>query len=215
MALLLRKRQACFNIFKKIYSINLTCAHRLPWDLIPSSQKSLPHSKITVFKGLHLRSFANLLSLRAMPDASLQFICRTFTYPSDVRETTHPVTSLDGSDISVTRFLATSVQAAAAVTTGVPQRAATFAFGDGVISGSVEIYRNVVAPMTHKAQASKPDAVLRGRVPHCARASSVPGRGRGYFLDRRVAPGSRWGIPYLTWTRAHSDMEWEADASGT
>ncbi|KAI1248654.1 hypothetical protein MGN70_009854 [Eutypa lata] len=95
-------------------------------------------------------TFTDALSLRSMINTNLGALCSTVAYPGGVQETNHIVTSLDGSSIGVTRFLPESTQEAMA--TANPQRAVVFVVGGGMIGGSVEVARNVIA---RNAQASE------------------------------------------------------------
>ncbi|RYP19557.1 hypothetical protein DL765_003284 [Monosporascus sp. GIB2] len=65
---------------------------------------------------------------------------RHHTFPVEVEQSRHAVTSQDGTEITVTRFATAAHRHADS-----PQPALVFAFGGGMVSGSVEICSKLVA----------------------------------------------------------------------
>lgn len=61
-------------------------------------------------------------------------------YPAAVERSNHTVTSKDGTSVTVTRFATAAQRAAATTADSAPLPAVVFAFGGGLISGSVDIW---------------------------------------------------------------------------
>lgn len=64
--------------------------------------------------------------------------------PEGITETTHEVSSLDGTNISVTRFVPSAAKNGAD-----PQRAAIYIHGGGMIMGSVDLFKPVILNYAH------------------------------------------------------------------
>lgn len=106
----------------------------------PELQVVLAH-----FAGGKPPNYADPLALRIGNDAMLKQLFGTLPYPEGMKESDHSITSLDGTEIPVRRFLPLSATA-----TGPghgPKRAAVWAFGGGFFSGSVDVCARVAAQL--------------------------------------------------------------------
>ncbi|KAH8198344.1 hypothetical protein TruAng_007499 [Truncatella angustata] len=99
------------------------------------------------FAGVEAPKYKNPLAFRAGNDAMLMQLFGAIPYPQGMKESTHTITSLDGSSIAVRRLLPVS-----AGTQPGAQRAAVWAFGGGFFSGSVDVCVRVAAELAEMSQ---------------------------------------------------------------
>lgn len=94
--------------------------------------------------GLKGPAFEDPVSMRKATDS---FLAERFTKvprPDGVKETSHDVPSLDGTDIHVRRFVPSTLK-----DDGKPQRAAIYLHGGGMVMGSVELFKPMILNYAH------------------------------------------------------------------
>lgn len=86
--------------------------------------------------------------IREHTNSSLKAACDGLPYPAGMTESVSTSVSTDGSEFKITRFVPLSAQKDNVSA----QRAIVFAFGGGMIAGSVDISRNIIASFAEASQ---------------------------------------------------------------
>ncbi|KAI2634808.1 Alpha/Beta hydrolase protein [Hypomontagnella submonticulosa] len=91
---------------------------------------------------------SDLATFRIQANANMSSISQALPYPEGMQETTHSTTSADGTSFAIHRFLPKPVREEDKSSR---HRAVVFAFGGGMISGSVEVARGVIAALAQRS----------------------------------------------------------------
>ncbi|KAI0102221.1 Alpha/Beta hydrolase protein [Nemania sp. FL0031] len=106
------------------------------WALVWEAFKLMPKPVIN-----------DVFDLRKASNIALTASNATLVIPEEVPETKHTITSLDGSSIDVHQFVPA---AAAAPADPKPQRAILYAFGGGMVAGSIDVWRQGIKELAYR-----------------------------------------------------------------
>jgi acetyl esterase/lipase len=114
----------------------------------------------------------DLSAIRATINAATQAASDALPFPAGMTTTVSTVTSTDGTEFKVTRFVPLSVQWSSEKS----QRAVIYGFGGGLIAGSVEISFNMIAQFAEQTetQVFAPDYRLAPEHPWAVPTRQVP-----------------------------------------
>ncbi|KAH6647942.1 Alpha/Beta hydrolase protein [Truncatella angustata] len=113
----------------------------------------------------------DLNAIRNSTNAATQAASNALPYPAGMIDTVSTATSVDGTKFNITRFVPLSVQQGGENA----QRAVIYAFGGGLIAGSVNISRNMIASFAEQtaSQVFAPDYRLAPEHPYPAALDDV------------------------------------------
>ncbi|KAK7947792.1 Alpha/Beta hydrolase protein [Apiospora aurea] len=89
--------------------------------------------------------------LRKTTNATTKTVFDAIPLPDGMDITTSTATSADGTEFEITRFAPLSTQEQQQENPGTPQRAIIFAFGGGLVAGTVPIWRHAIADFAERA----------------------------------------------------------------
>ncbi|KAK8094994.1 hypothetical protein PG997_001679 [Apiospora hydei] len=109
------------------------------WQLLGSKPPAPP----PVVTDLHV--------LRETTNATTKTVFDAIPLPDGMDITTSTATSADGTEFEITRFAPLSTQDEQTKDPDTPQRAIVFAFGGGLVAGTVPIWRHAIADLAERA----------------------------------------------------------------
>ncbi|KAI0401041.1 Alpha/Beta hydrolase protein [Xylaria palmicola] len=93
----------------------------------------------------------DVFDLRRSANVAMAAAAAELQVPEEVEETKLTVTSLDGTDFFVHRFVPPVAAAAAAAPDAPPQRAIIYGFGGGMVAGGIAIARSNIKELAYRA----------------------------------------------------------------
>lgn len=118
----------------------------------------------------------DLYAIRNSATASTKAASDALPFPAGMTTTVSTATAADGSNFNITRFVPLAVQQQQSHNgTAQPQRAVVYAFGGGLIAGSVAVSHNMIASFAEQAatQVFAPDYRLAPEHPYPAALDDV------------------------------------------
>ncbi|KAI1418816.1 Alpha/Beta hydrolase protein [Xylaria sp. FL1777] len=99
------------------------------------------------FKTLPKPTINDVFDLRKSANAGMGASIAGLPVRTDVEETKHTIQSLDGTNISVHRFVPSATSSSSP---SILQRAIVYAFGGGMVAGSVELWNKAIQELAHR-----------------------------------------------------------------
>ncbi|KAI0450587.1 Alpha/Beta hydrolase protein [Xylaria acuta] len=87
----------------------------------------------------------DVYDLRESSNTALAASCAMLVVTQDIKETKHTITSLDGTNIDVHQFVPPAASSSSS-----PQRAVLYAFGGGMVAGSVDVWRKGIKELAER-----------------------------------------------------------------
>lgn len=117
----------------------------------------------------------DLYAIRNTTTAAIKAASDALPFPAGMTTTVSTATAADGSKLTITRFVPLAVQQSLSQSMAPPHRAVVYAFGGGLIAGSVAAFYNMIATFAEQAatQVFAPDYRLAPEHPYPAGLDDV------------------------------------------